>query len=61
MPSPQPTGFADGCDSGGQVWVNLKSGKYFDPGSHYYGHTKQGQYMSEADARAQGYIAAKGQ
>ena len=32
----------------GQVWVNLKSGKYFRPGSSYYGHTKQGQYMSEA-------------
>ena len=47
--------------AGGQVWVNLKSGKYFLPGSSYYGHTKQGQYMSEAAAQAQGYVAAKGQ
>ena len=47
--------------AGGQVWVNLKSGKYFAPGSPYYGHTKRGQYMSESDAQAQGYVAAKGQ
>jgi hypothetical protein len=44
-----------------QVWVNLKSGKYFLPGSPYYGNTKQGQYMTEAQAQQQGYIAAKGQ
>ncbi len=47
--------------TGSQVWVNLKSGKYFGPNSPYYGHTKQGQYMSESDARKQGYVAAKGQ
>lgn len=45
----------------GQVWVNLKSGKYFGPNSPYYGHTKQGQFMSEKDAQNKGYIAAKGQ
>jgi len=44
-----------------QVWVNLKSGKYFLPGSPYYGNTKQGQYMTEAQARRQGYLAAGGQ
>ena len=44
----------------GRVWVNLKSGKYFRPGARYYGNTKQGEYLSEADAIAQGYIAAKG-
>ncbi len=47
--------------SAGQVWVNLNSGKYFQPGSKYYGHTKSGRYMSEADAEKQGYIAARGQ
>ena len=45
----------------GQVWVNLKSGKYFSPGSKYYGHTKSGQYMSETAAQQQGYVAARGQ
>jgi hypothetical protein len=46
---------------GAQVWVNLNSGKYFQPGSKYYGHTKSGQYMSEAAAQKQGYVAARGQ
>ena len=44
-----------------QVWVNLKSGKYFQPGSSYYGNTRQGEYMTEAQAQAQGYVAARGQ
>jgi hypothetical protein len=43
----------------GQVWVNTASGKYFRPGSRYHGHTKQGRYMSEADAIKAGYTAAK--
>ena len=54
-----PFGVASASSS--QVWVNLKSGKYFGPGSPYYGHTKSGQYMTEADAQKQGYIAARGQ
>ena len=49
------------ASAGGQVWVNLKSGKYFHSNSPYYGHTKQGQYMTEAQAQQQGYIAARGQ
>jgi len=44
-----------------QVWVNLKSGKFFHIGSPYYGNTKSGQYMSEADAVNNGYIPAQGQ
>ena len=52
---------ASASGTGGQVWVNLRSGKYFLPGSPYYGNTKQGQYMTEAQARRQGYAAARGQ
>ena len=44
----------------GQVWVNTKSGKYFQPGTRYYGKTKEGKYLSEKDAKAQGYTAAGG-
>jgi len=47
-------------DNGGKVWINLKSGKYFRPGSRYYGKTKQGEYLTESDAQAQGYAAAGG-
>ena len=45
----------------GQVWVNLKSGKYFYPGTRYYGKTKEGKYLPEAQAIQQGYKAAQGQ
>ena len=45
----------------GQVWVNLKSDKYFYSGSRYYGNTSRGRYMSERDAEKAGYVAAGGQ
>ena len=44
-----------------QVWVNLRSGIFWRPGAQYYGKTKQGKYMTEAEAVNAGYRAAKGQ
>ena len=44
----------------GQVWVNTKSGKYWKPGSQYYGKTKQGKFMSEQEAQRQGFQPAHG-
>ena len=38
----------------GMVWLNSDSNVYHCSGSQYYGKTKQGSYMSEADAKAKG-------
>lgn len=37
------------------VWVNTKTGVYHFPGERWYGHTAQGEYITEAQAKAAGY------
>jgi hypothetical protein len=42
------------------VWVNTDSGVYHCPGTRWYGKTKEGGYMSQKQAQANGYRPAYG-
>jgi competence protein ComEA len=43
----------------GMVWVNTDSGVYHKEGDRWYGKTKEGKWMSQADADKAGYREAK--
>lgn len=69
-PSPKPTTTAKTATASndtvaqtppqkGMVWVNTDSGVFHKEGSRWYGKTKQGKFMTEADALKAGYQAAK--
>jgi hypothetical protein len=59
-PSPTASTHQDvPAGSPGQVWVNTDTKVFHRSGDRWYGKTKDGKYMSEADALKAGYRAAK--
>jgi hypothetical protein len=64
-PAPTPVTPSAGTATSGQrtpaeknatvVWVNSDSSVYHKPGTRWYGKTKHGKYMTEADAIKAGY------
>ena len=47
------------CPGSAIVWVNTKSNIYHKASANTYGHTKEGAYMCETDATAEGDRASK--
>jgi len=58
QPKPAPS-VAKAAPSKGMVWVNTDSKVFHHEGDRWYGKTKQGKYMTEADALKDGYQPAK--
>ena len=64
QPSPSrrseaPSGSAAGNPSA-RVWVNTNSGVYHCPGTRWYGATKEGTYMTQAEAQKRGHRPGHG-
>ena len=57
-PAPTDQQIAD-AKAKGMVWVNTSTKVYHQADSRFYGKTKRGKFITEDEAKAAGYKAAK--
>lgn len=58
LPAPTEQEISD-AKAKGMVWVNFKTKVYHQADSQFYGKTKHGKFMTEAEATKGGFNAAK--
>lgn len=50
-PAPEPVALLSAADAQIKVWADMRTALYYCPGSAFFGSTKSGHFMSQAEAQ----------